>query len=187
MMSILSANIIRAALSTFLQLLALFFYVNAVAETKLASEPSCLIVRVPMKVPPLVSFTETSFADSASDLAILIGEVKHRVTFSLPVDDKRKESSCHFQTLAISQGVNDKEQWGWHLAWADNQAIYYARMDGVAWVSSVPRKIKVNDARDLHFEQQLNLLSLSWKTSDGGYQQIVSEDEGRSWMDISQH
>lgn len=187
MMNILSANIIRAALSTFLQLLTLFYYVNAMAETRLESKSSCLIVKVPMKATPLVSFTEASFADGTLDLAILVGEDRHRVTFSLPVEDERKASNCRYQTLAISQGVNDQEQWGWHLAWADNQAIYYARMDGVAWVSSVPKKIKINEARDLHFEQQQNLLTLSWKTADGGCQQIVSDDEGRSWSDITPH
>lgn len=187
-MKILSTNSIKiAALYILLQLSSLCFHVNAMAETNPEPKCNCLIVKAPVEVTPPVTFTETSFGDGVWDLAILVGEDKHRVTFSLPIQDQTKELICHYQSLAITPGINDKEQWGWHLAWADNHTIYYARMDGEAWVSSVPKKIHVSDAHDLRFEQQLNLLRLSWKARDGSANKIVSDDEGRSWSDITSH
>lgn len=185
-MKFLSTSAIKtAALYMLLQLSSLFFHVNAVAETNPEHKADCMIAKSPLEVTPLVTFTETSFTDGAWDLAILVGEDKHRVTFSLPIQYQTKELICHYQSLAITPGINDKEQWGWHLAWADNHTIYYSRMDGEAWVSSVPKKIKAHEIYDLHFEQQLNSLTLRWKTEDGGCQKIVSDDEGRSWSDIT--
>ena len=68
-----------------------------------------------------------------------------------------------------------------HLAWSDNKTIYYARMDGEAWVSSVPKKIVAENARDLRFSQDKNVLMLNWQATDGAYQ-MQSDDEGRSWQ-----
>ncbi len=187
-MKILSIKPIKiVALFLLLQLSSWCVHANALAETDSEPKPNCLIVQAPLEITPPVTFTEIRFADGLWDLAILVGNDKHRVTFSLPIKDQTKELICHYQSLAITPGINDREQWGWHLAWADNHTIYYARMDGEAWVSSVPKKIQVRGAQDLHFEQQLNLLTLSWKALDGSAYKIVSDDEGRSWSDITLH
>ena len=115
-----------------------------------------------------------SFEDGLRDLVIAntSNEIR-RVTFN-------NNQSCVYQALAIAEGINEKERWGWHLAWADKQNIYYARMDGEAWVSSVPKKIAAQNVSKLRFSQTKNLLTLNWQAADGAYS-MQSNDEGRSW------
>lgn len=186
-MNVLRTNKLKTALSILIQLSSSFFHTVAVADTNSEHKANCIIAKATLKETSLVTFYETSFAEGAWDLAILVGDDKHRVTFSLPNQNQTKEFICHYLSLAITQGINDKEQWGWHLAWSDGKTVYYARMDGEAWVSSVPKKIKVHGGYDLHFEQQLNSLTLIWKNADGSYNKMVSDDEGRSWSDIEPH
>ncbi len=120
------------------------------------------------------TFWQHQFEDGTRDLVMAnaANDIK-RVTF-----DKNK--ACAFKVLAIAEGANEKERWGWHLAWANKTTIYYARMDGEAWVSSVPKKIAAENASDLHFSQIENMLTLSWQAANGVYS-MRSDDEGRSW------
>jgi len=69
------------------------------------------------------------------DLAMLLGEqapeVK-RISFS------GRESACAYQPLAVERGGN----WGWHMVWQESdKGLFYARMDGEAWVSSPKKRI----------------------------------------------
>lgn len=125
-----------------------------------------------------IYFMQYLFGDGTRDLALTqtlpakISDIK-RVTFNKNID-------CVYQTLAIAEGFNESARWGWHLAWADDNYIYYARMDGEAWVSSVPKKIVAKNASDLHFTQNGGLLILDWKVCSESFS-MVSDDEGRSW------
>ena len=118
------------------------------------------------------TFWQHAFENGARDLAMSPSpatDIK-RLTFN-------HTRGCVYQMLTIAEGLG----WGWHLAWADTQNIYYARMDGEAWVSSVPKKIVAENARDLRFSQDKNVLMLNWQATDGAYQ-MQSDDEGRSWQ-----
>ena len=130
------------------------------------------------------TFWQHKFEDGTRDLVMTNAknDIK-RVTFDKKPSDKSQ--TCAFQALAIAEGANEKERWGWHLAWADAQKIYYARMDGEAWVSSLPKKFAAQNVSELRFTQSedsqaKNLLTLSWQAADGAYQ-IQSDDEGRAW------
>ena len=115
------------------------------------------------------TFWQHQFADGARDLVMAqsLTDLK-RITFN-------HTQSC-YQTLAIAEG----QGWGWHLAWADAEKVYYARMDGEAWVSSVPKKFAAQNVSELRFSQDKNVLTLSWQAADGIYS-MQSDDEGRSW------
>ena len=125
-----------------------------------------------------LTFWQHKFEDGARDLVMAQSpaDIK-RVTFN-------NMQNCAYQVLAIAEGANEKERWGWHLAWSDNKTIYYARMDGEAWVSSVPKKIVAENVSQLHFAQSAGLLTLSWQAADGAYQ-MQSDDEGRSWQPLT--
>lgn len=130
---------------------------------------------------PLYFFQHT-FEDNMRDLALTqtlpASDIK-RVTFN------HSQQSCPYQALAIAEGANVKEHWGWHLAWADTSTIYYARLDDEAWVSSVPKKISAKGVHALHFMQTQDLLNLSWKNANGESDGMQSDDEGRSWSEVS--
>ena len=118
------------------------------------------------------TFWQHQFVDDTRDLVMSQSQSSDikRVTFS-------NNQACAYQVLAIAEGVG----WGWHLAWADEQNIYYARMDGEAWVSSVPKKFAADNVSELHFTQEKSLLILSWQAEGTGLC-MQSDDEGRSWQ-----
>ncbi|MFW5431623.1 MAG: hypothetical protein ACKE5M_00075 [Methylophilaceae bacterium] len=91
---------------------------------------------------------------------------------------KHQNQTCPYQALAITEGVG----WGWHLAWADSEILYIVRLDGEAWVSSIPKKVVVDHIDALQFIQNTGSLSIQWKTVEGETVQMQSEDDGRSWL-----
>lgn len=123
-------------------------------------------------------FWQHTFADGSHDLVMAksmdgaSADIK-RVTFS-----ESQEQGCHYQMLAIAKGGD----WGWHLAWFDRQRqiLYYTRMDGVAWVSSPPKRLATEAVADVRMQVERQKVSVSWR-ADGKSLQINSDDEGRSW------
>ncbi len=99
-----------------------------------------------------------------------------RVTYN-----NRQNQACPYQVLAITQGVG----WGWHLAWADSKRLYIARMDGEAWVSSVPKKIAIDHITKLQFIQNADTLFIQWETAKGVMYKVQSDDDGRNWSSPS--
>ena len=152
----------------------LAFILLAATSTQAAELEGCAAAEVTDSHGQKITFWQHKFEDGARDLVIAQSpsDLK-RVTFS-------HAQSC-YQTLAIAEGQNGKERWGWHLAWADAQKLYYARMDGEAWVSSVPKKIAAENVHELRFNQDKNVLTLSWQAAGGEYY-MQSDDEGRSWQ-----
>ena len=59
-----------------------------------------------------------------------------------------KIDGCHHHGAALATGGEGKDWWGYHMAWFDggnddsgkDASLFYARMDGEAWVSSPPKK-----------------------------------------------
>ena len=126
------------------------------------------------------------FEDGAYDLAMariqqgLLGDI-HRVTFGGGV-----EAGCRYQGLAIARGGD----WGWHLAWALAQvepgkpALRYARMDGVAWVSSPAKRFGGDKAHGPRLQAEGERVTRTWQEMLDGQdaeRSVLSTDGGRSW------
>ena len=93
-----------------------------------------------------------------------------------------KEISCHFSSIALLKGGD----WGWHVAWAStaNRGVFYARVDGEAWVSSLPKRLSRESALMVSLTESKGKLTISINYSPEQKQEkenFVSEDEGRSW------
>ena len=164
-------------------LLILFLLIATGAEA--AEVEGCTAIEMTDSQGAKFTFWQHQFEEGTRDL-VMAGAKNDfkRVTFDKKQLDK--DQACAYQALAIAEGVNEKQRWGWHLAWADAHKIYYARMDGEAWVSSVPKKIVAKNVSEVRFAQSKdsqtkNLLTLIWQATDGAYS-MQSDDEGRSWQ-----
>ena len=130
------------------------------------------------------SFTQFGF-DSKPELAIIVHNVNlpaqiKQVTFGRG----QVEPACYFKPLAFEQGGD----WGWHILWAEPVGLYYARMDGEAWVSSNPKSLTKFTAINPQFKLEKNIITVTWQQIENGAtgsMQAISSDEGRSW-DIAQ-
>lgn len=89
------------------------------------------------------------------------------------------EERCPLNPLSLVQGGD----WGWHVLWQSSQGVNYARVDGEAWVSSVPKRLVKQQAFEVSMEVEQHIVTVRWKTNAGDQQgqQVVSTDEGRSW------
>lgn len=112
------------------------------------------------------------FADGRRDLVmadqqqLAAGDFK-RVTFGVG-----KAEECGFLAIAIVKGGD----WGWHLAWSTTKGVFYARMDGEAWVSSPVKKLGITPSSKLQLLAEGSELKLDWESG-----KALSQDEGRSW------
>jgi hypothetical protein len=91
-----------------------------------------------------------------------------------------KEAKCHFPEVSVLKGGD----WGWHVAWVSTakQALYYARVDGDAWVSSLPKKFASQLAEQVLLSEKSGQLSLSYQfLNEPRLQVLISEDEGRNF------
>jgi hypothetical protein len=89
--------------------------------------------------------------------------------------------------LAFAQGGQNEQYWGWHLLWAEPQGLFYARMDGEAWVSSNPKRLSKLVPINPQFKLDGQNIIVTWQQVENGVtanMQALSSDEGRSW-DIS--
>jgi hypothetical protein len=128
------------------------------------------------------TLTQFGFDHNARDLAILVHNV------NLPAEIKRvtfnrgqEAPSCYFQPLAFAQGGD----WGWHMLWAETGGgLFYARMDGEAWVSSNPKQFTKFTAINPQFKLDGQTIKIIWQQVENGAtanMQAISSDEGRSW------
>lgn len=132
-----------------------------------------------------VVLLQHTFEGGFQDLAIAFsgehGLVYKRVTFGGP-----KAPHCHYQAMGLAKGGD----WGWHITWVaeGSPILYYARMDGEAWVSSPTKKLNKN----VHIHGQPLILTDEQKVWIVWYEKymdnkaiyaVYSGDEGRSWND----
>ena len=137
-------------------------------------------------------FTLTQFGfDIKPDLAIIVHNVNlpaqiKQVTFGRGQD----QPACYFKPLAFVQGGEGEKFWGWHLLWSEGAPIantgglYYARMDGEAWVSSNPKRFTKLAPINPKFKLELDTVTVTWQQVENGLtanMQAISSDEGRSW------
>ena len=131
-----------------------------------------------------LTLTQFGFA-SKPDLAIIVHNVNlpaqiKQVTFGRG----QANPACYFKPQAFEQGGD----WGWHILWAEPVGLYYARMDGEAWVSSNPKILTKFTAINPQFKLEKNIITVTWQQIENGAtasMQAISSDEGRSW-DITQ-
>lgn len=97
-----------------------------------------------------------------------------------------KIDACPHHGPAIARGGD----WGWHLAWYEGaearQGLYYARLDGGAWVTSPPRRFGNADAQAGHpsLFGTGERVFLAWKELTDNAAVVMtmaSDDGGRSW------
>lgn len=125
------------------------------------------------------------FADTKIDLVIQQKQSKspaeiRRVTFGHGL----ASPACYFQPLAIAQGGEGNQYWGWHMLWAEPQGLFYARMDGEAWVSSNPKRLTKLAVLNPQFKLDDQNILVTWQQVENGTtvnMQALSSDEGRSW------
>ena len=133
-----------------------------------------------------VMFLQHAFANGMQNLAMYLpndhggGEFKP-VTFG-----SSSIAKCHYQSINLAAGAD----WGWHLVWSVEGSHYlnYARMDGVAWVSSPAKKLsknltKIGKLSILTFEQKVWIV---WQDLDADLRGVYahySDDEGRTWQE----
>lgn len=111
-----------------------------------------------------------------------------------------KIDACPHHGAVLASGGEGKDWWGYHMAWFDggnddtgkDANLFYARMDGEAWVSSPPKKIG-NRKNQAGYPALLSLgekVWLVWRETDtknnvtkNTVMGLFSEDGGRSWGD----
>ncbi len=105
-----------------------------------------------------------------------------------------KIDGCPHHGSALASGGEGDRWWGYHMAWFDggnddagkDATLFYARMDGEAWVSSPPKKFGNMKKQAGHpalaaIGEQVWLV---WREKDMGRTQVwgmQSGDEGKSW------
>lgn len=105
-----------------------------------------------------------------------------------------KVDGCPHHGAALVSGGEANRWWGYHMAWYDGgnddsgqkATMFYARMDGVAWVSSPAKKFG-NMKKQAGHPALLAVgehVWLAWREKDAGSSQVwlmKSDDEGKSW------
>ena len=121
--------------------------------------------------------------ENKQDLAIVDSQAKvKRVTFGRG----DASTSCFFQPLAFAQGGEGNTFWGWHMLWSEaSGGLFYARMDGEAWISSLPKHLTKLAPINLQFNLDNQSISVTWQQVENGNNsnmQALSNDDGRSWV-----
>jgi hypothetical protein len=171
-----------------------------VAEKKLA-DSSCECCRIAMTNKAdgtAVAMWRHVFAGNERDH--MMAEIPS--TASQPAVIKRatygrwKIDGCPHHGAALVSGGEGRDWWGYHMAWFDggndangqSAGLYYARMDGVAWVSTPAKKF----AGSKNLAGHPALLSvgenvyLVWRESEAKTHKILgkySDDGGRNWSE----
>ncbi|HEY9210001.1 MAG TPA: sialidase family protein [Methylotenera sp.] len=166
-------------------------------EQKLA-DSSCECCRIALANKPdgtVVAMWRHVFAGSERDH--MIAEIPaanktpdpKRATFG-----RWKIDGCPHHGAALTSGGEGGRWWGYHMAWFDggnddagkDATLFYARMDGEAWVSSPAKKfgnMKKQAGHPALFAAGENVWLL-WREKDAGKSQVwlmKSNDEGKSW------
>lgn len=109
---------------------------------------------------------------------------------------KWKVDGCPHHGASLASGGEGAQWWGYHMAWFDGgndeagkqSSLFYARMDGEAWVSSPAKKFGNMQKQAGHpaLAAVGEQVWLVWREKDAGKSQIwlmKSSDEGKSWDD----
>ena len=109
-----------------------------------------------------------------------------------------KIDGCPHHGAALANGGEGKDWWGYHMAWFDGgnddagskASLFYARMDGEAWVSSPAKKFG-NQKKHAGHPTLLSMgdkVWLVWRETEAKHHTIMgmySDDAGKSWQDAN--
>ena len=171
-------------------ILACSFFVQIVAAQENCPALHANKIGASVEIYREYAFGEHVFKDGQIELAISETRKKNlldavQVTFNR----NAAKASCFFSPIAFVQGGIRENYWGWHMLWAEGdnkqpQGLYYARMDGEAWVSSNPKRLTKLAAINPQFKLENQTITITWQQIENGVtanMQAVSSDEGRSW------
>ncbi|MDO9151417.1 MAG: sialidase family protein [Methylotenera sp.] len=166
-------------------------------EQKLA-DSSCECCRIALTNKPdgtVVAMWRHVFEGSERDH--MIAEIPSNQTTPQPkraTFGRWKIDGCPHHGAALASGGEGERWWGYHMAWFDGgndeagekATLYYARMDGEAWVSSPSKKFGNMKKQAGHpaLAAVGDNVWLVWREKDAGKSQIwlmKSDDEGKSW------
>lgn len=169
------------------------------SEKKLA-DSSCECCRIALTNKPngtVAALWRHVFEGSERDH--MIAEIPADNTVAVPkraTYGRWKVDGCPHHGAALASGGEAERWWGYHMAWFDGgndeagkqASLFYARMDGEAWVSSPAKKFGNMQKQAGHpalaaIGEQVWLV---WREKDAGKSQIwlmKSTDEGKSWDD----
>lgn len=129
-----------------------------------------------------VTLRQQVFDGGLQELAIIyqLANAKQKITRLSFAGSK--EAGCHFPSFNLIKGGD----WGWHVVWTSsaNHGVFYARVDGEAWVSSLPKKLSQAVAEQVTVKEMQGKLIITAKypanlnLPDGNF---ISDDEGRNW------
>lgn len=114
-----------------------------------------------------------------------------------------KIDGCPHHGAALTTGGEGKDWWGYHMAWFDggnddsdkDASLFYARMDGEAWVSSPPKKFGKHSNQAGHpallsINENVWLVWREIENKNIAKQNVIkgmfSDDGGRSWGDTKE-
>ena len=171
------------------------------AEQKLA-DGSCECCRIALTNKPdgtAVAMWRHVFAGSERDhmLAEIPRNAEQAPVVKRATFGRWKIDGCPHHGAALASGGEDKDWWGYHMAWFDggnddagkNASLFYARMDGEAWVSSPAKKFG-NHKNQAGHPALLSIgekVWLVWRETEAETNMIIgmfSDDGGRSWGEV---
>jgi len=129
-----------------------------------------------------VTLTQQVIDGGLQELAIIYQDANAKQKVTRLSFAGSKESGCHFPSFALLKGGD----WGWHVVWTSsaNRSVFYARVDGEAWVSSLPKRLSPEVAEQVTIAEREGKLIITASYAENlktGMQVFFSEDEGRSW------
>lgn len=154
---------------------------NAFAESAAQNEAPtspCATAQVLNNQHQPVYFTQQAFEDGAQELAIVVQGVQKALVTKRITYQQQKTTACHFPAITIARGGD----WGWFLAWADTEKLYYTRMDGEALVFVPPKKIPLSQVEKIEFLADSSQPTMRVQTQNGALHLLISDDEGRHWQ-----
>lgn len=160
------------------------------APERKAADASCECCRIALAPTPdnaVVALWRQLFPGGVRDQAIARLEADRAPVMRRATFGGWKIDACPHHGPALARGG----EWGWHMAWYDGgerPGLYYARMDGAAWVSSPPRQFGDHAAQAGHpaLLSRDETVWLAWKelTAEGAIIRCsTSLDGGRNWSE----
>ena len=146
------------------------------------AEPLCGAVFAKPTDNTQVTLTQQVFDGGLQELAIIYQLANAKQKISRLSFAGSKEAGCHFPSFNLIKGGD----WGWHVVWTSsaNRGVFYARVDGEAWVSSLPKRLSPEVAEQVTIAEREGKLIITVSYAENlkaGMQVFFSEDEGRNW------
>ena len=129
-----------------------------------------------------VVLTQQVFDGGLQELAIIHQDVNAKQKTTRLSFAGSKEAGCHFPSFTLIKGGD----WGWHVVWTSSASlgVFYARVDGEAWVSSLPKRLSRAVAQQVTIREIQGELMVSVKYPANlnlPDENFISDDEGRNW------